>query len=501
MLEEILSGEEMKLCDTFTIEKRGVPSRTLMERAAEAVVSEIIKENLDISRVIFLCGSGNNGGDGFAAARFLAQRAREKGRDCTISTFFVGKDGTESSECAYQRKKASAVGIPEVSEPDIEGATLIVDSIFGIGLARDITGNIASLIERVNNSSAKVVSVDIPSGINADTGAVMGIAVNADITVTVARKKTGLLLFPGAEKCGKLIKVDIGINTEALEGKNKVFSSENIPFPLPERSPAANKGDFGKILIVGGAENMAGAAYLSALAAYRSGAGLVRIFTTEKNRIILQKLIPEAVMITYNSTDDIPKLLTPCIKDSDAVVIGPGLSKSADAKLMLETVMKNTLCPLIIDADALNIISENPNLWAFAGENTVITPHMGEMSRLTGKSIAALKCNAVGNALDFAREKGVICCMKDASTVISDGEKVYINRSGCSALSKGGSGDVLTGMIAAFAATKKNLFEASCMGTYLHGRAGIFASEYLSEYSLLARDIAENISKAIFENL
>ncbi len=497
MLEEILTSDEMKRCDLYTIRKKGIPSRTLIERAAEAVVQEIIKAKLDISKVSFLCGGGNNGGDGFASARFLAQRARENGVNASIETFFLGKDGKESEECADQRRKALDSGIREVSEPNIEGSTLIVDAIFGTGLTRNIEGDTASLIERVNKSKAAVVSVDIPSGINADTGAIMGIAVEADMTVTIARKKTGLLLYPGAEKCGKLIKVDIGIDTEALKGENKVFSSEENPFPMPKRSPASNKGDFGKILIIGGAENMAGAAYLSALAAYRSGAGLVRIFTSEKNRIILQTLIPEAVLITYQRKNEMTKLLIPHIKDSNSVIIGPGLSKGSDARLMLEAVLKNTLCPLIIDADALNILSENPKLWNLVGKNTVITPHVGEMSRLTGKSISELKGNAIQNATDFAREKGIVCCMKDASTVISDGERVYINRSGCSALSKGGSGDVLTGIIAALSAVTNDLFGASCTGTYLHGRAGTLAAKKLTEYSLLARDIAEAIPSAI----
>ncbi len=501
MTEEILLSEQMKHCDLYTIEKKGVPSRTLMERAAEAVVSEIMKAELDISKVTVICGGGNNGGDGFAAARFLAQRAREKGMDFSISTFFVGAEGKESEECAYQRKKALSFGIPQASAADIESATLIIDAIFGIGLKGKIEGNIASVIETINRRDAAVVAVDIPSGINADTGAVMGIAVEADITVTMARKKVGHLLYPGAEKCGKLIKVDIGIDTEAIEGENKIFSSEELPFPMPKRSPSSNKGDFGKVLIVAGAPNMAGAAYLSALAAYRSGAGLVRIFTTEKNRIILQTLIPEAVLSTYETEDDITSMLPEMARNSDSVVVGPGLSKSSAARLLLETVLKNTSCPLVIDADALNIISENKVMWKYIGKNTVITPHMGEMSRLTGMGISELKENAVENALSFAKEKGIICCMKDASTVISDGERVYISRSGCSALSKGGSGDVLTGMIAAIAAVKTDLFEASCMGVFLHGRAGTIAANCLTEYSLLARDIAENICNAMCENI
>ena len=501
MLEEILTSEQMKRCDLYTMEEKGIPSRTLMERAAEAVVCEILNEPLDISRVSVLCGGGNNGGDGFAIARFLAQRARERGIDSSIVTFFAGVNGRESEECAYQRKKALSSGIPEVSNPDIENSTLIVDAIFGIGLKGSIEGDIAALIERINASSAKVVSVDIPSGTNADNGTVMGISVEADMTVTIARKKIGQLLYPGAEKCGKLIKVDIGIETEALYGENTVFSSEKIPFPMPRRSPSSNKGDFGKVLIVAGAENMAGAAYLSALAAYRSGAGLVRIFTTEKNRIILQTLIPEAVLITYSTEEDIKALLPEAARSSDSLVIGPGLSKSSIASLILETVLKSAVCPLIIDADALNLISENEELWKYIGKNTVITPHMGEMSRLTGKSISSLKSNAIESALSLAREKGVICCMKDAASVISDGNRVYICKSGCSALSKGGSGDVLTGILASLAAQKTDLFEASCMGAFLHGKAGTIASEKLTEYSLLARDIAENISSAILESI
>ena len=234
MLEEILTSEQMKRCDLYTIEEKGIPSRTLMERAAEAVVREIMKEQFNISRVTVLCGGGNNGGDGFAIARFLAQRARERGIDSSIVTFFAGVNGRESEECAYQRKKALSSGIPEVSNPDIENSTLIVDAIFGIGLKGSIEGDIAALIKRINASSAKVVSVDIPSGTNADNGTVMGISVEADMTVTIARKKIGQLLYPGAEKCGKLIKVDIGIETEALYGENTVFSSEKTPFLCPE---------------------------------------------------------------------------------------------------------------------------------------------------------------------------------------------------------------------------------------------------------------------------
>lgn len=283
---------------------------------------------------------------------------------------------------------------------------------------------------------------------------------------------------------------------------NKICVSE--PPALPSRRQDSNKGTYGTVLVVGGAPGMAGAAYLSALAAYRSGAGLVRVFTCEENRVILQTLLPEAVLITYKSDEPhkIPAYLSTAADSASAVVIGPGLSLSDIARLQLETVLKVAASPLIIDADALNILSKNENLWelrACAASPVIITPHMGEMSRLTGKSIEELKASPESEAAAFAVFRGVVCVMKDAETTVSDGVRTYVNHSGCSGLSKGGSGDVLTGVIAALAAQKMPAFDASCLGVYLHGKAGKIASEKLSEYSLLARDIADALPLAFRE--
>lgn len=503
MNERILLGSEMKLCDEYTICEFGVSSRTLMERAADAVVHEIMLAGLDITKTLVICGSGNNGGDGFAVSRFLAQAARENGIDSDITLLFVGKGDSMTEECRYQREQTARAGIKEIKDIPNEKPALVIDALLGIGIDRTVTGRYREIIDWMNGLDTYVVSVDIPSGVNADTGEIMGAAVKADMTVTIATLKRGLLLYDGAEYCGKLIKADIGIGLEAVKDIPKVFTSQSsLPFPLPARSPFSNKGDYGKVLIVGGAKNMAGAAYLSALAAYRTGAGLVRIFSREENRTILQTLLPEAVLITYAEDSDMCEKLAAAVSDSSAIVIGPGLSQSKEAVKQLEIVLEKAECPLVIDADALNILSSEcgKELWGRIKTPWVITPHMGEMSRLTGRSIFELKRDIIESSRCFAAERGVICCLKDAHSALSDGRDVYLNTSGNSGMSKGGSGDVLTGLIAALLAQKMTPFEAACTGAYLHGRAGTLAAESLSEYSLLARDIAEHITTAIKAN-
>lgn len=497
MKERSLFGREAKKCDEYTINTLGVPQRKLMENAAESLANEIIKAKYDLSKTIVVCGSGNNGGDGFAAARFLAEKARVLGLDFDIKTYFAGVDSAMTDACAEQRQLATSCGIEEMPEFCTESVTLIIDAIFGIGLCRNIEGKYKELIDKINASGATVVSADIPSGVCSDTGRIMGTAVKADMTVTFASFKIGLFLYPGTELCGKVIKTDIGITTEVLDDSQPVFTAQELPpFPLPKRSPSSNKGTYGKILIVGGAKNMAGAAYLSAIAAYRSGAGLVRIFTTEENRIILQTLLPEAVLITYDK--EIPqKVLADAISDSNAIVAGPGLSQSEMAKIQLKCVLENAKVPLILDADALNILASEKNLWEKLPPNVIITPHMGEMSRLSGKAIDALKENQINEALSFASQKGVVCVLKDARTAVSDGRQTYLNIKGNSGMSKGGAGDVLTGVIAAFAAQGVGCFEAASLGVYIHSLAGDIAAERMGEYSLLARDIADSISDAI----
>lgn len=499
MLMRVLNSSEMKRCDEFTINERNVSSATLMHNAAKCTSDEIIASGFDLSEVLVVCGVGNNGGDGFAVAYFL----HNSGKCKKVHTFFIGSNDSMTDGCFCERKLARECGIEEDNEFDAKNASLIVDAIFGIGLSRPISGKYEKIINEINSSPAKKVAVDIPSGISADNGAVMGCAVKADLTVTFAAVKRGELLFPGRMYCGKLICHDIGVGFEAVEKEKNVFTSQNRPFPIPKRKPDSNKGTYGKVLIVGGGVGMAGAVYLSALAAYRVGAGLVRIFTSEENRIILQTLLPEAVIITYheeNSEKNLKKtaeLLENAISDATAVVIGPGLSQSEMAKFELKTVLESVKCPLVIDADALNILAFDTSLWKDFDSPVIITPHIGEMSRLTGIEIPDLKANPIGISDDFASSHGVICVLKDATTVVSDRNETYINTSGTNAMSKAGSGDILTGVIAALLAMGMSPKEAACLGVYLHGRAGECAAAKLGDYSLIARDLAENLTDAI----
>lgn len=485
----VLSAVEMKKCDLYASERAGCSSLRLMERAAGAAFDEIKKQGYDLSRVYVVCGGGNNGGDGFALAKMLSE---EKG--AFVSAVFVGDDERMTEECAFFRSEAEK-SITVMRDTDLGGATLIIDALFGIGLSREISGRYADMINKMNGVECAKVALDIPSGINADTGEVIGAAFKADLTIAFAYLKRGNILDVGQCRCGESVVCDIGISADAIGDAPEVFTSlGSRPFPPPTRRADSNKGDYGKVLVIGGAAGMSGAVYFSALAAYRSGAGLVRIFTSRASQAALSILLPEAVTIAHDEDDDaeISKKLPAALSDATSVVLGPGLSQSENAKSILKTVISECRVPLILDADALNIIGGDLSLFKEAKCEIVITPHMGEMSRLTSKSISDLKRNRISEALEFSALHGVVCVLKDARTVVADAHagRCYLNTSGCSAMSKGGSGDALTGVIAALIAAGMPVFEAASLGVYLHGEAGERAADIYGEYSVLARDIA-----------
>lgn len=492
MYRRVLCAKEMKKCDAYTIEKLGVPSEELMKRAAEAVRREIINAKSDLTRVFIVCGAGNNGGDGFALAEILSHEST-----ANITVVFVGKGSEMTVGCTFFRAAAEKCeNVRILRDTDFAGATLIVDALFGIGLSREIDGVNADIINKMNKTDCKKIAVDIPSGINADTGEVMGVAFRADLTVSFAAVKRGQILYPGAEYCGKLAVCDIGIGFDALEDEKEVFTSfSEAPYAPPRRDPASNKGTYGKVLIIGGATGMAGAVCFSALAAYRSGAGLVQIFASEENRTALATLIPEAILLTYKTGDTCKNIraLKEALAGATVVVAGPGLSRNNDARAILRTVLAECKVPLLLDADALNIIAEE-GLPIQSDIPVIVTPHMGEMARLVKKNIADLKKTQIFEAFDFAEKQNCICVLKDARTAVSDGRRCYLNVSGCSAMSKGGSGDVLTGVIAALIAEGMEPFEASSLGVFLHGKAGETASREKGAYSVLARDIANAIN-------
>lgn len=493
-MEYIISSSEMKRCDDYTINQIGVPSMVLMEKAAMSVVEELYGGSFDLKQVLIVCGSGNNGGDGFAVARLLHLK------NVKVSILFIGEKASLTTQTKQQKNIAENYGINIYNEVDISGYTTVVDAIFGFGLSRKVEGKYAETIKEINDSDADVLALDIPSGISADTGKVMGVAIRAKETVTFAYNKVGLVLYPGAEHAGAIKVKDIGITDIGFNKKFPKLCSYNESDlkKIPKRNSYSNKGTFGKVLIIAGSTNMSGAAYFAAKAAYRMGAGLVRIYTPEGNRQILQTMLPEAILTTYNEGDINSELLKEAIHWASVIVMGPGIGEGPEVLLILEKLLENAKVALIIDADGINCLARNPKLLTNHQNDIILTPHLGEMSRLTGKSIHDIAENLIEETENYAKAHNLICVLKDTRTVVAGGKySVYLNRSGNDGMATGGSGDVLTGIIAGLVAQQKDFLEATRLGVYIHGLAGDYATDKLGAHSVIADDIIDNIQEVM----
>lgn len=497
-MEYIVTEKEMKQYDANTINYFQMESAVLMERAALSVVDAISEKFSDKKRVLIVAGTGNNGGDGFAIGRILWQRG------LAVSFVLLGKKENCSNETKKQIEILERYGLPiETNLPDKE-YDIIVDAIFGIGLSREIKGIFEEAVTYINQSNAKVVAVDIPSGVSAKDGSILGTAVKADMTVTFAFKKLGLLLYPGAEYCGELLCTDIGISKESFLGEKPCFISytkEDLT-RLPIRKKNGNKGTFGKVLVIAGSENMCGAAQFAALSAYRMGSGMVRIFTVAKNREILQKNIPEALLTTYDADNFEESLLEEALRWATVVVLGPGLGTTQTAEKIVNYVLNDIHIPTVIDADALNIIAGNEALKKkIQGKPVVLTPHLMEFARLTGKNIEEVKENRVKEALAFAKENQVTLVCKDAVTIVSNkGENNYINQTGNESMATAGSGDVLAGIIAALIGQGMTVEAAAALGVYTHGLAGDMAKQESNSYYVMAGNLIEQLAYILKEN-
>lgn len=485
-------GQSMKAADKDTIENLNIPSLELMERAAERVVRVIQDERIDLSEILVICGSGNNGGDGFAIARMF------KDAGCQVTAFMAGNPTHCSSECQYQKMLYESKGGTVVYDYPDGTYSMIVDAIFGVGLSREVEGTYRDVIERMNAAVGTKVAVDIPSGIDSGNGCVLGVAFKADITVTFQAEKLGLFLYPGKEYAGRVFVEDIGISLRTMdENENVACALDDREYTalLPKRPADSNKGSFGKLLVIAGSEGMSGAAFFNAAAAYRVGAGLVKIYTEESNRIILQTLLPEAIIDTYKEFEK--EKVKALLEWADAVCIGSGIGMHTTSKKILKTVLKNVKVPCLVDADGLNLIAKHLEYTEYFFEGTfVLTPHMKEMSRLSGLEIAEIKRNRNHVLSSLTQEWNVTCVLKDSRTMIAgQSERTVVNTSGCQALAKGGSGDVLSGVIAGLMAQGLSVYDAAVLGTYLHGRSGEIAAKEQNMYSVLARDLLNALAK------
>lgn len=486
------TGEQMRRADLYTIEEIGVPSMVLMERAALEVVRCMEEEQLDFRRVLVICGSGNNGGDGYAIARLL----HLKGHDVTI--FFAGNSQKRSEENAQQAKIAAHYEIPVITNLDTEEYSVIIDALFGTGLKREVTGHYREILCSVNQMTGKKVAVDLPSGIHDTTGARMGIAFCADLTVAIAFPKRGLFLQEGNVCAGKILTGDIGISSETFSEGTVTFGYEkqDLFLGFPKRKKNSHKGSYGKVLMIAGSKGMSGAAYLSAKAAYAVGAGLVQIYTHEENRVILQPLLPEAIITTYDTFDS--EQLEKLIQWADLIGIGCGLGKSDTAERVMQYTLKRALVPCVVDADGINILSKHMEWIEETNALIVLTPHMKEMSRMLQCSVKELIEQRMEKLHAFVERYKVVCVLKDARTLVAkEHQNTYLNLSGNAAMAKAGSGDVLAGVIVGILAQQCEPYTSACLGVFLHGLAGDMARDKKGAYSVLASDLVAEISSVL----
>lgn len=492
-----VNAAQMKAADQYTIQKLEVPSLELMEHAAQACVQVLEDEKVDLSHVCVVCGSGNNGGDGFAIARILQNNRY------SVETFCVGNPEHYTEETQEQMHRLQECGGKiTYGMPQEDSYSVIIDAVFGVGLSRKVEGRYRQVIEQMNRMRGTKFAVDIPSGLSATTGCILGCAFKADYTVTFQLKKIGLELSQGRTMAGRVIVPDIGISTDSICEDQEIVrtAGKNIYRKmLPDRPEDSNKGTYGRLLVIAGSKGMAGAAYLNAHAAYMTGAGLVRVYTSSDNREILQTLLPEAIITTYEeyNKEELLSLLT----WADSVCIGSGLGMSRLSEKILKTVIEYVKVPCLIDADGLNLLAENKNyLNQMAERRFVITPHMKEMSRLTGTPVEELKADRIQTLKDFISRYRITCVLKDSRTLIASEEKgIRMNLTGNSAMAKAGSGDVLAGVISGWMVQGKEAEDAAELGTYIHGLSGDLAKFEKGVYSVMARDLIEYISKALMK--
>ncbi len=505
---KVVTAEEMRMIDSETIKRYGVSGAVFMERAGR-VVARKIKELFEPQKVTILSGIGNNGGDGIACARHLHKWG------WNVKVFVLARSEKDLSvDCFKQYKIAKKDNVKiefktNINEKDLSSA-IVVDALFGTGLNKDVKPPFDKTISLLNKMNLPVVSVDIASGVSSDTGQIMGEAVIAYYTVTFGLPKRGQFLYPGAEHAGKLFVEDIGFPDELIKSekiKTDYLEKKDVSLLIPERQKHSHKGDYGHILIIAGSRGKTGAAFMCAKSCLRAGAGLVTIGVPESLMDVFQSRAVEEMTFVLPDRGDgtlsasaSRKILEFLSAKADALAIGPGMSNTNDVKKIVSEIVLNSTKPVVLDADAVNALSGNKAILKNAKAPLILTPHSGEMARLlnkTGREISDIEKNRIETALSFSRETGTYLVLKGVPTIISEPEgKAYINSTGNSGMATGGSGDVLTGMIASFLGQGLSPLDASILGVFMHGYAGDIAALKKGEHSLIASDIIDAIPEA-----
>jgi NAD(P)H-hydrate epimerase len=507
---KLATAQETKNIDRRAIRAFGIPGPVLMENAAAAVMAAMERffDGLEGVKVGILCGKGNNGGDGLA----LARRLRIKGVPVRVALLapFASPAGDAKLNLAILRKtdvevlpNASAHGIADV----VAWSDVVVDALLGVGLDAPLKGNYALAVELMNAAGRPVVAVDIPTGIHADTGAVLGSAVRADLTVTMALPKRGLFLHPGASHAGRIEIADIGIPPEVIEGERipvSLIDRGMVEGMMPGRPADSHKGTFGHLLVVAGSPGKAGAACMAAKAALRSGAGLVTVAAPLGIVPAIQQQVTEAMCLPAAESIDgtlgvgSEAELMRAATALSACAIGPGLTTHRETVQAVRELVRSVETPMVIDADGLNALANAPGALKRARAPIVITPHPGEMARLADLSTAEVQADRIGVSRAFATRYGVTVVLKGAGTVVaSPSGEVFVNSTGNPGMATAGAGDALTGVIGSLLAQGFGPTWAACLGAYLHGLAGDLAAEEKGEAGMIAGDLIEKLPEAI----
>jgi len=500
----VLNAKGMRAADQETI-RGGVDSETLMENAARALCEEIRGSHPGWKRVTVVCGPGNNGGDGLAAARLLAARG------VTTSVFTLRDPASYSGDAATNAERARAAGLTIETlaargglarlRSALAGSDAALDALFGTGLSRALTGDARRAVEAVNAAGRPVIAADVPSGLSADDGEVRGPTVRAARTVALAAPKLCHVLPPGSGFCGRLVVADIGISRDALRRRaRRLWMSEpsDLAAWLPPRPLDSHKADFGRLAILAGSRGKTGAAVLAARGALRAGAGLVTVFCASTLEPIVVGALPEAMTAGLPEEDgavsgEAAGSLVRRLRDFDALVMGPGLGISNGTVHCIEAALALDL-PLLADADALNAFRGRPSRFARRRAPTVLTPHPGEAGRLLGRSAREVQADRLGAARSLARRSGSVVLLKGARSLIAEPSgEVVVNPTGSPLLATAGSGDVLSGVIGALLAGGLEPRDAAIAGAYLHGAAAESLAVRLGDAGLLAREAADAV--------
>ncbi|WP_026883732.1 bifunctional ADP-dependent NAD(P)H-hydrate dehydratase/NAD(P)H-hydrate epimerase [Clostridium akagii] len=491
-------SEAMKKIDDYCISKIGISELVLMENAALKVLNNLSLKNDNF--FVLVCGTGNNGGDGFAIARHLFILNK------SVRVFFIGSLEKISESCRinYEILKNMGVSIHSIiSSEDIETlkfevmmADVVIDGILGTGIKRNVTGIYEMVISVINENSKYILSIDVPSGLDSNTGKKLGSCIVSNKTVTFQLYKKGFLTYGASDYLGDVIVENIGIPEEAAERfceSEFIIDRNFVQDNIATRDKYSHKGDYGSVLVFAGSNEYVGAAYICSMGAARSGAGLVTLCSSKDILNILREKLTEVMTVSFEDSDRIQKLM----EKSKAIALGPGMGNTENTFNTVIYVLKNAKCPIVLDADGLNVFSGKLNMFNCENRGIVITPHLGEMSRLTGLTIDFIKENRISTAQNFAKEHEIIVLLKGYNTVITDGITTYINPTGNSAMASGGMGDCLTGIIAGFIAQGLSPLVAAAAGAYIHGLSGETLSKNM--FSVSATELLREIPYTIHE--